>query len=257
MRTDPIFSFDMKHLVMFALLSVGRPAVKLGEFAAISVAFAVLGSVVRGVTGGGAAAGALVCFALLLGGGSAAFAALFVVFLLTWIATRIGYGRKQHLGTAEERAGRNALQVLANLGVAAGCSLLYTRFPNPWVFAAIAGALAEPAADTVSSEIGQALGGVPRLITTWQKVAHGTNGAITWVGTLAGAVAATLVAVVFAALAGLGWPSLVPIVVAATAGMIVDSWLGATLETREILGNNAVNLCSTILGAILAALLIR
>ena len=34
----------------------------------------------------------------------------------------------------------------------------------------MAAALAEAAADTVSSEMGQALGGTPRLITSWRKV---------------------------------------------------------------------------------------
>src|SRR5581483_3676955 len=116
------------------------------------------------------------------------FAALFTVFAFTWLATRIGYARKQRLGTAEARAGRNALQVLANLGTAAVCALLYIHFPNPAIFVAMAAALAEATTDTVSSEIGQAMGGTPRLITTWQKVGRGTNGAITGIGTAAGAV---------------------------------------------------------------------
>jgi uncharacterized membrane protein len=37
--------------------------------------------------------------------------------------------------------------------------------------------------------------------------------------------------------------------------MIFDSLLGATLERRRVLGNNAVNFASTIVAAVLAFLL--
>ena len=42
---------------------------------------------------------------------------------------------------------------------------------------AMGAALAEAAADTVSSEIGQFLGGVPRLVTSGKQVAPGSDGA--------------------------------------------------------------------------------
>ena len=58
---------------------------------------------------------------------------------------------------------------------------------------AMGAALAEAAADTVSSEIGQAVGGVPRLVTNWKLAPSGTDGAITLAGTAAGVVAAIAV----------------------------------------------------------------
>ena len=85
---------------------------------ALTVAFTLLARVVRGVTNSGAVAGAFSCFVLYVGGGPGAFAALITVFALAWITTRLGYARKQKLGTAERREGRKASQVLANLGVA-------------------------------------------------------------------------------------------------------------------------------------------
>ena len=42
-----------------------------------------------------------------------------VVLILTSLATRFGRRRKERLGTAEERRGRGAAQVAANLGIAA------------------------------------------------------------------------------------------------------------------------------------------
>jgi uncharacterized protein (TIGR00297 family) len=119
----------------------------------------------------------------------------------------------------------------------------------------MAAALAEAAADTVSSEMGQALGGTPRLITTWKKVAPGTDGAVTLPGTMDGATAAIAVALVFALSRILSWRSFAVCAGAGVAGMIFDSFLGATLERSRLLGNNAVNLASTIVAAGLAFLL--
>jgi hypothetical protein len=55
-------------------------------------------------------------------------------------------------------------------------------------------ALAEAAADTVSSEIGQVLGGRPRMITNLRAVEPGSDGAVSVAGTVAGLVAAAIVA---------------------------------------------------------------
>ncbi len=62
------------------------------------------------------------------------------------------------------------------------------------LFALALAALAEAAADTVSSEIGQVLGGRPRMITTLRAVDPGRDGAMSLAGTLAGVVAAAVVA---------------------------------------------------------------
>ena len=225
---------------------------KLWIPALISLIFAGFGRLVRGVTTSGAVAGSVVCFALLVGAGPHGFIALLVVFLLTWVSTRFGYARKQSLGTAERRAGRNAAQVGANLGVASICALLYaTAWQDPRLLAAICAALAEAAADTVSSEIGQAVGSVPRLITTWKPVPAGTNGAVTFAGTAAGIAAAIVVGLTGVA----GWHFVLISVAAGILGMIADSVLGATLERRGVLGNNAVNFCSTAIAAVLAFLI--
>jgi uncharacterized protein (TIGR00297 family) len=231
------------------------PSQMVGKFwipALISLLFAGFGRAVRGVTTSGAVAGALACFALILAAGTRGFAALLVVFLLTYASTRLGYARKQSLGTAERRAGRNASQVLANLGVASICALLFaTASGDPRILIALGAALAEAAADTVSSEIGQAVGGVPRLITNWNPVPAGTDGAITFAGTAAGVVAAVAVS-----LTGIvPWPSAPICAAAGVIGMVTDSFLGATLERRGVVGNNAVNFSSTAIAALIAFLI--
>jgi uncharacterized protein (TIGR00297 family) len=230
---------------------------RLAAAAAITVAFALLGRLVRGVTASGAVAGGIICFLLFSCAGPGAFWTLFALFVVTWIATRLGRARKQRLGTAERREGRKASQVLANLGVAAGCAVLYA-FRAEWIWlVAMVAAMSEAAADTVSSECGQALGHEARLITTLQRVPAGTDGGISVVGTAFGILAAIVVAAV--AVRALMVPVRLALLVTVTgvAGMFVDSVLGASLERRRWLNNDAVNLAGTFVAAAFALGIIR
>ena len=180
------------------------------------------------------------------------------VSLLAWLATKLGRGKKEQLGIAENRRGRSAAQVAANLGVAA---LVSSEFVQDWlmdthwlfrsplaptpVFAIMLAALAEAAADTVSSEIGQVLGGRPRMITTLRIADPGMDGAISLAGTIAGVVAAGIVAGI--GTLGLRGGSTLFWVSGAGAvfGLFFDSLLGATLERRGRLNNDGVNFLST------------
>src|SRR5215467_5245795 len=145
----------------------------------VTMAFALAARLMRGVNTSGAVAGGVACLLLFLGAGPAAFAALAVLFLMTWLSTRLGYRRKRDLGLAEHREGRNGWQVSANLGVSGITALLYAIGGNrAWLFAALA-ALSEAATDTVASEIGQSRGQNAILITTWKPVPSGTDGGLT------------------------------------------------------------------------------
>lgn len=205
----------------------------------------------------GSVAGALVCFALYAAAGPGAFAALVSVFVLTWIATRVGYWRKQKLGTAESREGRTASQVLANLATAAIFAVVSTLSGKAIFLVATAAALSEAAADTVSSELGQAQGRNVRLITTWEAVSAGTDGGVSVVGTATG-VTAALVISALCTLVGLVPPRWALFsLFGGVLGMIVDSYLGATLERRRFLNNNWVNFLSTLAAAGIALLLAK
>ncbi|HWT67223.1 MAG TPA: DUF92 domain-containing protein [Terracidiphilus sp.] len=187
------------------------------------------------------------------------------VLVLTSIATRIGRKRKESLGTAEERTGRVAAQVAANLGAAALVAMTPVRLwmadtgwlrPDAWglglLYVPMLAALCEAAADTVSSELGQVLNTRPRMITTLRAMEPGTDGAISLGGTLVGMAASALVGLAgVLALPG-GWRLGVMGAAGGVFGLLFDSLLGATLERRGWLNNDAVNFLSTLSAAAFA-----
>ncbi len=218
--------------------------------ALITAAFALLAYRMRAVTPSGALAGAVVSFLLYVCAGLGGFLSLVVVFVITAGTTRLRYQHKQRLQLAESRGGRNGWQVSANLALAATLSVLSLYFWWEPLRLAMVAALAEAACDTASSECGKALAIRVYLITNFRRVAMGTDGAISLLGTLCGVVAALLVAVVAA------WCNLLPslhwIAAAAgagTLGMFIDSFLGATLQQRGWLSNSGVNFLSTVAAA--------
>ena len=215
----------------------------------MTVSFTGLARLVRGVSYSGAIAGAVICFVLLASAGPGAFVALVSVFVLTWISTRLGYGRKQNLGTAQNREGRTASQVLANLSISAACAACFAITGNVAFLVATAAALSEAAADTVSSELGQAGSAKARLITSWRLVPAGTDGGVSVAGTFGGIAAAVLVTLVCVAVGMFPLKQTAASVMAALFGMIVDSYLGATLERRKLLNNDGVNFLGTLASA--------
>jgi len=242
----------------------------------LSLILALVVLQLRAATPGGALTGAAITASLMFSTVTfpyqpwrTALPPVLAVSMLAWFATRLGRGKKEKLGTAEDRRGRSASQVAANLGLAA---LVSNQVVQSWlmgtppfsrsallpgaVFALGLAALAEAAADTVSSEIGQVFGGRPRMITTLQAADPGVDGAVSLVGTFAGVVAAGLVAGVGTlALRGslsLFWVS----GTGALFGLFFDSLLGATFERRGWLNNDLVNLLSTASAAAFALALL-
>jgi len=189
-----------------------------------------------------------------------------VVLTLTSLATRLGRRHKENLGTAESRRGREASQVAANLGIAAIVSnplvqswliehgWIFTRgiAPNPAMALGLA-ALAEAAADTVSSELGQVLSGHPRMITTFRKAEPGTDGAVSLAGTAMGIISAGAVAAAGSWALDGGTPLFAVSWAGGVFGLFFDSLLGATMERRGWINNDAVNFLSTASAAGFAA----
>jgi uncharacterized protein (TIGR00297 family) len=249
LMTATLFVLPLLLWLLDERLPLGRVPIAI----LITTLFGVGGYLSRGVNKSGAIAGAILAFLLYVSAGLPAFVTLFGVFILTWITTRIGCVRKAAMGLAENRNGRGARQVLANVGAAAGFALAGLFIPSLQV--ASAAALAEAAADTASSECGEALAKRAFLITSLRRVDVGTDGGISLPGTVAGLLASFLIA---ALASTAGWiPSRHVSVIAAAGflGTLFDSFLGATLERRGMIGNNGVNFASTVVAGILALLL--
>jgi uncharacterized protein (TIGR00297 family) len=249
------------------------PAFVLGAIG-ISLGFAVVAFGLGAATPAGATFGGMICLLMVFWMGQfeesplrSGLAPLVLLFVLTFVATRLGKKRKAAAGLAEGHRGRSASQVIANLGVAgvasswmgASALLACIRGMSPeydapllLVGTVVVAALVEATADTVSSEIGQAFGGSPVMLTTMQRVEPGTDGAVSVLGSVAGIAAGAAVA-----LAGM-WAVRLPLrnaliaFVAGVAGLFFDSLLGATVERRGWLGNDLVNFASTLFASLVA-----
>ncbi|HLH06087.1 MAG TPA: DUF92 domain-containing protein [Terriglobales bacterium] len=237
------------------LLDRPLPTERLPAAFVITILFGIFGYLSRGVNKSGAVAGTLVAFLLYFAAGPPAFLTLLGVFILTWITTRIGYLRKAGMGLAENRRGRNAKQVLANVGAAAAFAIL--GIIAPVLRIAAAASLVEAAADTASSECGQAVGRRAYLITSGHRVDIGTDGGISVPGTVAGLVAAFMIAALAASVAWIGKSDVTVIAIAGFLGTVFDSLLGATVQRRGLISNNGVNFASTVVAALLAILFHR
>jgi uncharacterized protein (TIGR00297 family) len=210
-----------------------------------AVAFA--GHRARTVTIAGALIGAGIGMAVYLSTGLPGWALLLVTFAVATIASRVGLKRKMVLGIAEERGGRRgAGNAIANTGVAAIAGLVALTGTSPDLARlAFAVALTAGGSDTIASEIGKAFGRHTVSITSLKGVPPGTSGAMSLEGTAAGVAGALALGTVAIVLRLVPREMLPLVVVAATVGSLVESWLGATLEAPGILNNDVLNFINT------------
>jgi uncharacterized protein (TIGR00297 family) len=222
----------------------------------LNAAVALLGWAARTVTIAGAVTGMIIGAVIIIGTGIAGWAVLIVTFVAASVTTRLGHARKATAGIAEDRGGRRGPgNAIANTGIAAWAALVAAGSADPSLpQLALVAALATAGSDTVASEVGKAYGRTTWLITSFERVPPGTTGAISLEGTLAGIASAALLAI-----AG-GWTGLVPmaavplVVIAATMASLFEGVIGATIEARGMLTNDAVNFVNSAIGAGLAIL---
>jgi uncharacterized protein (TIGR00297 family) len=223
---------------------------------AVNAALAVAAYAARTVNRSGVVVGFLVGFVIYAFLDWRGYLLLLAFFVLGSAATKLGYRKKEAAKLAQENKGRRgARHALANAGVATACAVFAALTPHPVLFAlAFAGAFATAAADTSSSEIGQLIGRRTFLVTNFRPVPRGTEGAVSLEGTLAGILAAAVIAVLGAALGLFSWHGVLPVVFAAFVGTTFESVVGAALERRQLLDNEALNFLNTLVGALVAVI---
>jgi uncharacterized protein (TIGR00297 family) len=227
--------------------------------AAVNALLALVGWLAGGVSRSGVLAGVVLGTAIWAFVDWRGYLLLLGFFVLGTLATKIGFARKAAAGIAQGNQGRRgARNALAKTLVAGACGVFAATTPAPWaaLFAlGFAAAFATAACDTVSSEIGKAFGRHTFLVTTMRPVPRGTEGAISAEGTLAGVAAAGAMAGVGVASGFLGPAAWWIVPIAAVVANLLESLLGATVERRGLLDNEAVNFLNTLFGAVLAAAL--
>ena len=162
-------------------------------------------------------------------------------FVTSSIWSRVGKGRKRKFDLVFEKSHtRDVGQVMANGGLAGGIMVLAFYYPNHnWYFVFL-GILAAVTSDTWATEIGVLFNTTPRSILTFKKVAPGTSGGVTIAGTLGGAMGSVCIAVsgvlvnpdLF--LKSSLELSFFWIILAGVIGSLVDSLLGATLQSQYL-----------------------
>lgn len=250
----------------------------IGALCAAAVAFVALRAGM--LTGGGALAAFIVGTAVYGALGPAGAAVLLAFFLTSIALSRVGRARKKEVVDIPKTGPRDGAQVMANGAVATLCALLYLGGDVRYAIA-FAGAFAAANADTWGTEIGMLSWERPRSILTRRPLALGLSGGVTLLGTTAEVAGALLVAATSVAV-GIGgfWP----IAAGGVAGALLDSALGASLQSLRWcpqcrrfcetephacganttlvrgaawFGNDAVNAAATAMGAAVAFALAR
>jgi uncharacterized protein (TIGR00297 family) len=207
----------------------------------------------RALTAGGAVT-AFFVGALTYAAGTLGFTLVLLAFFIpSVLLSRLGRARKRALVDVGKHGPRDAMQVLANGGVATACAVVWAFDHDPRWALAFAGAYAAATADTWATEVGTLARRQPRSILTLRPVAVGVSGGITLPGTLAeigGAVWLGITGLAGIALAyvlnvgdfGFSWSSHAPMIAGiplavllaipagGIAGATADSLLGATAQ---------------------------
>jgi uncharacterized protein (TIGR00297 family) len=195
----------------------------------------------RALTQGGAVVGGSLAACLVGLGGWRWIVPGLAFFVLSSALSRVG-GTETPADVVQSAKGstRDAVQVLANGGVAWALLLAWGLGPEAWaeirpiLYAAGCGAFAAAAADTWATEVGTRTAMQPRSVRTGAPVPVGASGGVTVPGTVGGILGATSVGIATASVApsGLSMYLGLSITGAGVVGMMADSVAGATVQAR-------------------------
>lgn len=259
-RDDPLVLLSVGLVLWLFVELVGTvPPIELAAALVVTVGLGAISYGLGTASVSGMLTGVLLGVLMIVLGGFGWFAVLIAFFGIGGLSSKFRYGDKEQRGVAEGNDGaRGTGNVLANAAVALVAVFGFTLVEGEGQLAAVflfafSGSLATALGDTLSSEIG-GLFDNPRLITTLEPVAPGTDGAVTWQGELAGLAGAGLTGLLSMVVLPLGglWLAATVVAFGGVVGMTIDSLLGATLEGGR-LGNQWVNFLATLSGGLTSA----
>ena len=210
------------------------------------------------LTPAAALTGVLLGAAIYAGGGYPGLLLLVLFFILGTAATSWKKTEKQLItGNAGHEPTRRPGQVIANAGVAAIAGILALLLPGekPLFLLLMAASLSSATADTLASELGMVYGRRFYHLLTLKPDTRGLDGVVSIEGLLFGIAGSTLIATAYALTTTWNLRAFTIIILAGTAGNLVDSLLGALFERKGLLSNDLVNFLNTLSAAIFAALL--
>lgn len=219
----------LEHYIIFLFLLVGM----IGSVAAKKL------SLFASLTGG--------VLALLIYAGFGYIGILFLTtfFIAGVLATSWRRSEKKYLNP-DEGSARAVGQVFANAGFAAllGCAALMYPQCRSLFLLLMAAAFSSAISDTLSSEMGNVYGTRFYNVLSFKRDTKGLDGVISLEGTFFGLAGSVIMSLIYGAHIYWGAPVLW-VVIAGTIGNLSDSVLGATLERRKLLANNAINFANT------------
>lgn len=198
--------------------------------------------------------------------GGSGFLLVATYFVIGTAATKLKIAQKEAQGIAEKRKGRRGpASVIGSSAAGCVCALLslYGGGGGGEVFRRLCelgfvASFCTKLSDTVSSEVGKAYGKTTYLITNFQVVPRGTEGAVSVEGTVAGLLAAVLLAGAGYFLGEVDLSGAVVAVVASQIANVGESIIGSVFQEKEGFGwlnNDVVNVINISVGSILAVLM--
>ena len=203
-----------------------------GPLAAIGFAavFGFLSYRLQWLTATGSLISSLFGFSLIYLGGASWIIPVLVFFGTSSILSKSGIDRRER----RREDIRNAVQVLANGGIAWILLLVYNLIDVQVIYAGFIGAFAAATADTWATEVGRLLGGTPRSVITGKRVEKGASGGVTFAGSFAALWGSLLIGLIPAFFGEMLWTGLLVGGVSGLSGCFLDSILGATVQVRYI-----------------------
>jgi uncharacterized protein (TIGR00297 family) len=200
--------------------------------------------------------GGFIAILIFIGAGYTGLTMLAVFFIFGTLATSWKKDEKlQAKSVKDQSVKRNSGQVIANGGVAAIMGALVYFIPEKAELFRLmmAASLASAMADTLSSELGMIYGRGFYNIITLKREEKGLDGVISLEGVVIGIIGSAIIALIYGF--GFDWDvRILFIIIAGTIGNLSDSVLGALLERKHYLNNDAVNFLNTLIAALIGGL---